>query len=335
MQGVDSFMPTNLPPEYYDAEDQYKAAASPQEKITRLEELISTVPKHKGTDKLRADLRKRLSKLKAAAQTKKGGSRHVSAFHVEKEGAGQVPVIGAPNSGKSALVNALTNASPEVAIFPHTTWTVTPGMMLVDHAPIQLVDTPPLHKDYIEPALMDLIRRSDLLLLVVDLQADPIEQLEESIRILAEQRIKALHLRQEDDQGARITFLPILVVVNKCDDEQLDEDCEILEELLEGNWPIVPVSATTERNLEALKNRVFERLKLIRVYSKPPGAEPDRTKPFVLEKGSTVEDFAAKVHHDFFDQLKSARIWGSGAFQGQVVSRDHKLWEGDIIELRI
>jgi ribosome-interacting GTPase 1 len=328
-------MPTNLPPEYYDAEDQYKAASSPEEKIKRLEELISTVPKHKGTDKLRADLRKRLSKLKTAAQSKKGASRHVSAFHVDKEGAGQVPLIGTPNVGKSALVTALTNASPEVAIFPHTTWTVNPGMMLVDHAPIQLVDTPPLHKEYIEPALMDLIRRSDLLLLVVDLQADPIEQLEETLALLAEHRIRPIHLQYENDQEARITFLPVLVVVNKYDDEQFDEDFEILQELLEGKWPLIPVSATTGRNLDELRNTVFERLELIRVYSKPPGADPDRTKPFVLAKGSTVEDFAAKVHHDFFNQLKSARIWGSGAFQGQVVSRDHELWEGDIIELRI
>ena len=126
---------------------------------------------------------------------------------------------------------------PKVAIFPHYTWTVTPGMMLVDHAPIQLVDTPPLYKEYIEPALMDLIRCSDLLLLVIDLQADPIEQLEESVALLTEHRIKALHLRQENELGARLTFLPILVVVNKYDDEQFDEDYEILQELLEDSWP--------------------------------------------------------------------------------------------------
>ena len=80
---------------------------------------------------------------------------------------------------------------------------------------------------------------------------------------------------------------------------------------------------------------IQDRLNLIRVYSQPPGKEADRTKPFVLEKGSTVEEFAAQVHHDFYEQMKSARIWGSGAFQGQMVGRDHKLRGGDIIELRI
>ena len=167
-------MPTNLPPEYYPAEERYKAATTPQEKIARLEELISTVPKHKGTDKLRADLRRRLSKLKTDSHTKKGGSRHVSAYQIEKEGAAQVAIIGPPNVGKSALVTALTNANPEVADFPFTTWTPTPGIMLVDYAPIQLIDTPPLHQDYIDPDFLDLIRRSDLLLLVVDLLTDPL-----------------------------------------------------------------------------------------------------------------------------------------------------------------
>jgi ribosome-interacting GTPase 1 len=327
-------MPTNLPPEYFDAEERYKAAGSPQEKISRLEELISTIPKHKGTDKLRADLRRRLSKLKSASETKKGATRHVSTFHIDKEGAAQVPIIGSANVGKSALVTALTNASPEVADFPHTTWTVTPGMMLVDHAPIQLIDTPPLHKEYIEPALMDLIRRADLLLLVIDLQTDPIGQLEETVDLLAEHHILPLHQKGDNEQGWRVYYIPLLVVVNKYDDEQFREDYEILQELLGDGWPLLPVSAVTGHNLDLLQHSVFERLNLIRVYSQPPGKEPDRTKPFVLDKGSTVEDFAAKVHHDFFDQLKSARIWGSGAFQGQMVGRDHVLREGDVVELR-
>lgn len=328
-------MPTNLPAEYYDAEELYKAAGSPQEKISRLEELISTIPKHKGTDKLRADLRRRLSKLKSSSDTKKGGTRHVSTFHIDKEGAAQVPVIGPANVGKSALVTALTNASPEVADFPHTTWTATPGMMLVDHAPIQLIDTPPLHRDYIEPALMDLLRRADLLLLMVDLQTDPLGQLEDTAALLAEQRIVPLHHAEQIDDGKRPFYLPFLVLVNKYDSQEYDEDYEILLALMDDNWPLLPISVNTGRNLDLLRETVFDRLDLMRIYSQPPGKEADRTKPFVLKKGSTVEDFAAQVHKDFFDQLKSARIWGSGAFQGQMVGRDQLLREGDIVELRI
>jgi len=328
-------MPTNLPPEYAKAEERYKTAASPQEKITRLEQLISTVPKHKGTDKLRADLRKRLSKLKTSTQTKKGISRHISAYQIEKEGAAQVTVIGPPNVGKSALVTALTNASPEVADFPCTTWTPTPGMMLVDYAPIQLIDTPPLQTGYVEPALMDLIRRSELLLLLIDLQADPVGQLEETIALLAEHGIQPQFQQSQDEIDRHVRFLPILVVVNKYDDPEYAEDFEILLELLENEWSLFPVSATTGCNLDHLKRIIFERLELICVYSQPPGEEVDRTAPFVLKKGSTVEEFAAKVHQDFFEKLKSARIWGSGSFQGQMVGRDHVLWDSDIVELRI
>ena len=104
----------------------------------------------------------------------------------------------------------------------------------------------------------------------------------------------------------------------------------------ETDWSILPLSATTGRNLEALKQAVFERLDVVRVYSKPPGQEADFSAPFVLEKGSTIAEFARKVHKDFYENLKSARVWGSStAYDGQMVSRDHILAEGDVVELHI
>jgi ribosome-interacting GTPase 1 len=328
-------MPINLPPEALEAEKRYRAAKSVAEKIACLEEFISTIPKHKGTDKLRADLRRRLSKLKAAPQTQKGVSRRASVFRIDKEGAGQVVVVGPANVGKSALVATLTNATPEVADYPYTTWTPTPGMMPVENIQIQLIDTPPLSRDYVEPELLDLIRRSDLILLVVDLQTYPVQQLEDTIAILQEHRIVPLRLKDRYTEQRRLTFIPLFVLVNKNDDESSDEDFEILCELLEDDWPLLPVSATTGRNLERLKEVVFKRLEIIRVYSKPPGKEPDLSAPFVLEKGSTVADFAGKVHQDFSEKLTAARVWGSAAYDGQMVGRDHILQDGDVVELRI
>jgi ribosome-interacting GTPase 1 len=328
-------MPTNLPPEYFEVRERYRAAKSPAEKTALLEELISTVPKHKGTDKLRADLRRRLSKLKDAAQTRKGVSRQVSAFYIEREGAGQVTVVGPPNVGKSALVAALTNATPEVANYPFTTWTPTPGMMLVDNVQIQLIDTPPLNRDYVEPELLNLIRRADLILLVVDLQGYPIQQLEDTIAFLQEHRIAPRYLEDRHSEQRRMTFKPLLVLVNKTDDQSLDGDFEVLCELLGDDWPLLPVSATTGRNLEGLKQAVFERLEIMRVYSKPPGREPDLSAPFVLPKGSTVEEFAEGIHQEFLENLKSARVWGSATYDGQMVGRDYVLRDGDVVELRI
>ena len=329
-------MPTNLPPEYFEVEKRYRAATSLAEKIACLEELISTVPKHKGTDRLRADLRRRLSKLKSASQTRKRISRQDSAFCIAKEGAGQVVVLGPPNVGKSALVASLTNATPEVADYPYTTWEATPGMMPMEDIQIQLIDTPPLNRDFVKPELLNLIRRSDLILLVVDLQTDPLQQLEDTIALLQEQRIVPCRLKARHTEGQRLTFKPLIVLVNKNDDENTDEDLAIFCELLEDDWPLLPVSAATGRNLERLKRVVFERLEVIRVYSKAPGKEPDLSTPFVLPQGGTVEEFAGKVHRDFLKNLKSARVWGSSAeHDGQMVGRDHALDDGDVVELHI
>ena len=328
-------MPANLPPDYFDAEKRYRAAKTNKEKIARLEEMLTIMPKHKGTDKLRADLRRRISRLKDSSQAKKKASRHDSAFHIDKEGAAQVVVIGPTNTGKSALVAALTNATPEVSAFPNTTWKPTPGMMPVDNIQIQLVDTPPIDREYLEPELIDLIRRADLLLIVVDLQADPMSQLEQCVALLDAYRIVAFRLKDTADAQQAVTFIRFQVLANKADDDASDEDLGILTELLEDDWPVLAVSAATGRHLERLKRCVVRRLELIRVYSKAPGKEPDFDSPFVLRKGSTVADFAGMVHQDFAKGLKTARLWGKRVFDGQLVQREHRLEDGDVVEMRM
>ena len=142
-------------------------------------------------------------------------------------------------------------------------------------------------------------------------------------------------LRDRYTEQRGLTFIPLLVLVNKNDDETSDEDFEIFRELLEDDWPLLPVSATTGRNLERLKRVVFDRLEIIRVYAKPPGKKPDLTAPFIVKKGDTVEDFAGEIHQDFLENLKTARLWGSAAYDGQMVGRDHVLADGDVVELRI
>jgi ribosome-interacting GTPase 1 len=328
-------MPQNLPPEYKKVEMRFREAESESEKIALLEEMYSIVPKHKGTDKLRAELRKKLSKLKAASQTKKKVGKHESAFNIDKEGAGQAVLVGHANVGKSALVAAMTNAEPEVAEFPFTTWKPTPGMMPIDNVQVQLIDTPPINKEFIEPELVDMIRRSDLILIMIDLQAEPISQLEQSLEFLQEHRIASSQQIDDYPEGERLTFIPTLVLVNKNDDESMDDDFEVLCELIGEDCPMIPISIKTMRNIDAMKNAIYEALEIIRVYSKAPGKEPDLSSPFVMEKGDTVEQFARKVHLDFYENLKAARVWGTGVFDGQMVGRDHVLQDGDVIELKI
>jgi ribosome-interacting GTPase 1 len=328
-------MPTNLPPDYANAEKRFREAQSPAEKVSCLEEMISIVPKHKGTDKLRADLRRQLSRLKdeAIAARKKAGG-HASAFNIEREGAGQAMVMGAANSGKSALVQALTNAEPEVSPLPFSTWKPTPGMMPYQDIQIQLVDTPALDGKYVEPVLFDLARRTDLVLLVVDLQADPLEQLETCLAVLNMHRLAPLQ-RKDDWQGdPRTVFRPFIVLANKCDDESLDEVYDLFSALCEIDCEHLPISALNGRFFDILKAKIYQRLGVLRVYAKPPGKDPDLERPFVLKQGGTIIDLAGLVHRDFYENLKAARVWGSSAFDGQMVTHDYALQEGDIVELR-
>ena len=335
-------MPTNLPPDYFAAEEKFRAARSVEEKIAYLDEMISIVPKHKGTDHLRADLRRRMSQLKSGESgAKSRGSHQGSPFHIDREGAGQIVLVGMPNVGKSALVKRLTHATPEVAPQPYTTWVPTPGMMPIENVQVQLIDTPPLNPDYVQAEMIDLIRRADLMLIVVDLQGFPLEQLDESSTILAEEHIipdclwdEMSNDGQPPQSAPDLAPVPALVAVNKTDTDEQDEDYEVLQELIGDTWPMVPISAATGRHTDLFKRAIYQRLGIIRIYAKPPGREADLSSPFVMPEGGTVEQFAAKVHRDFVSQLKSARVWGVGVYDGQPVARDHVLHEGDIVELR-
>jgi hypothetical protein len=328
-------MPANLPPEYFRAEQNFREAESSSAKIAALEEMMSTIPKHKGTDKLRAELRRKISKLKTDQHKKKGTGKHESEYHIEKEGAGRIVLVGFENVGKSSIVAALTHATPKISASPFTTWQPQPGMMPIEDIHVQLVDTPPLSKEHDQPELFDLIRSSDLILIIVDLQSTPFQQLENSIELLKEHKIIPRQKQSDFPEEKRLAFIPFLVVVNKDDDDQFDQDFEIFKELLEIELPLVPISTLKRRNFEKLKIQIFENLGIIRIYSKPPGKEPDLTKPFVIKKRSTVEEFAGKVHHDFLQKLKTARLWGSTVYNGQMVGKDHILQDKDIVELHL
>ena len=193
----------------------------------------------------------------------------------------------------------------------------------------------PLDRDYIEPEFLDLIRRSDLALLVVDLHTDPFQQLEDAVALLKRHRIVPAHLAKRREGRQTWTSVPFLLLVNKYDDEGSHDVFDILLELLEDDWPLLPVSARTRRNLEHLKRVVFDHLEIMRVYATRPGQEPYLSAPLIVKRGGTVADFARLVHEDFVEGLKTARLWGSGAFDGQPVGRDYVLQDGDVVELRI
>ncbi|MCK8604179.1 GTPase [Desulfoferrobacter suflitae] len=274
--------------------------------------------------------------MQSSIPTKKGTSKRESEYSVEREGAGQVVLVGAPNVGKSSLVASLTNAQPEIADFPHSTWKPTPGMMVFENIQFQLVDTPPISKDFVDSWMIDLLRRADMLMVVVDLHCGTLQQLDDSLAILQELRIYAEGSPVPDGLTKTPFFKKLLIVVNKMDTADDEEDFAVFLELSEITLPAIGLSASTGRNLPALPRKIYELSDIIRIYTKAPGSKSsDRGVPFVLPQQSTLENLAAKIHKDFAAHLKYAKVWGQGVHDGQMVHRDYVLHDGDVVEIHL
>ncbi|MFC2013697.1 GTPase [Chloroflexota bacterium] len=323
-------MPANLPPQYFEAEKTYRAAKNPAEKIAALEEMLAIMPKHKGTDHLRAELRSRIAKL--TQQSAKKSGTHMASMVIEREGAAQVAIIGMPNAGKSHLVASITNASPTVAEYPFTTYAVSPGIMEFENIQIQLIDTPPLNEQSIEWWLPPMLRRADALLTVLDLGDAPLAQMETITAALEKMRI-GMGIGKTGEEV--ITQKKAAIVGNKLDLESAHENYKALQNKYGEQLPIIAISAKERTGLEELKREIYQALDIIRVYTKAPGQKPEFTEPIVLSKGSSLEDAAGAVHKDFCARLKYARIWGSGKHDGVMAKRDHILRDGDVIELHL
>jgi uncharacterized protein len=168
-------MPANLTPAYFKAEQWYRTATTPEEKILALEEMLAVMPKHKGTDKLKADLRQKLSALREGEE-KRRKSGGVDIFHVPRGGAGQVVLLGMPNTGKSSIVGLLTDAKVHIADFPFATHAPVPGIMKFEDVPIELVDMPPITAEIVMRGQVGTYRNCDLIAIVIDLSADIDEQ---------------------------------------------------------------------------------------------------------------------------------------------------------------
>jgi ribosome-interacting GTPase 1 len=333
-------MTTNVSPAYRMAEQKYRQASTPEEELEGLQEMLSTLPKHKGTEKLQADLKSRISKTRQEVQQSAGQPRKKPFFHVEKGGAGQVALVGPPNAGKSRLLAALSHAEPEVADYPFTTQLPTPGMMEYLDVQVQLVDLPAVKRDITESWVLGLARSADLVLLLLDAQSDDVlSETEELLGFLAEKGIELVPPSAESSFPAR----PALMVAAKVDSPHAEENLEILQEFLPDllethlgcSLTLLPVSAEGGLNLHTLQQQIFEALHVIRVYTKAPHKPAERTSPYVLPIGATVEDAARAVHKDFLENLKFARIWGEDTFDGQQVGREHELRDGDLIELHV
>lgn len=332
-------MPANLPPQYYELEREYKKEKDPREKLRLAQELLAIMPKHKGTDKLQADLKAKISKLKQQIDgggQKKHGARHTDhRDHIEKEGAAQIILIGPPNSGKSTIVDALTGAKPLIGDYPYATREPLPGMTTFESVQMQLIDTPPIAEDYMESYMPGLIRQADLVVLVVDITAPGFEiGLAAVFKRLEEKRIILTSKAPETPDDPLFAYKKTIIAAHKYLDDGGREGLEKMRSLY-SDFLIVPTSILDDNAMGKFKQAIFDALGVIRIYTKRVGHEADYSDPIILPVGGTVEDAALSLHKDFVQKLQYAKVWGKGKHEGQRVKNSFILSDGDIIEFHI
>jgi ribosome-interacting GTPase 1 len=331
-------MAVNLTPQYLEAEAEYKRAQTAEERLECLKRMWALVPKHKASEKLQAELKTKMSAAREEVEQerktgKKGGG---VSYKIPRQGAGQVIVLGGPNAGKSRLLTLLTRATPEVAPYPFTTREPHAGMMEWEDVRVQLIDTPPITADFLEGYLSSMVRSADAALLLVDLGDDDGPFAAEAVleRLTGVKTVLIGELPTEPPDPT-IHHTKTLMLATKADAPGAVDRLEMVRELFGARFPIQTLDAESGHGVEETRTAIYRLLDVIRVYSKRPGKPADMESPFTCPRGSSVQQFAEVVHRDFADKLKSARIWGTGVFDGQTVTRDHVLHDKDVVELHV
>jgi ribosome-interacting GTPase 1 len=334
-------MPANLSPEYKAAEAAYRKSRDPRERLDGLKEMLRTIPKHKGTDHLQADIKHRIKELSEELESsgRSGAARRGPAIVLRPEGAAQIALIGPPNAGKSSLHARLTGSHAQVGPYPYTTQYPEPGMMGYEDVHFELVDLPAVSPEHPVPWIAATLQTADACMLIIDLgDPDCVEQTQAVHDVLAGKRVTLTDVWEEDalaDDPFALRF-PTLLIANKADAiEGIDAELETFRELTGLRYPALCVSALTGSGLDELGSWLFRALGIVRVYTKAPGHPPDKTRPFTLRQGETVGDVARLVHKDVAHALRYARVWGASGFDGQQVGREHALADGDIVELHV
>ncbi len=330
-------MAVNLTPQYLEAEAEYKKAQTAEDRLACLKRMWTLVPKHKASEKLQAELKKKMSDLKDEVEYEKKNPKKAGvSYKIPKQGAGQYVVVGGPNAGKSRLLTRFTRATPEVAPYPFTTREPAAGMMDWEDVRVQLIDTPPITPDFMEGYLSSMVRSADAAILMVDLGDDdgPFAA-DAALERLAGTKTVLIGQPPADHDDPTVQHVKTLLIANKIDAPDARDRLGIVREMFEARFPIHAVSLEQGDGVEELRTAIYRFLNVIRVYTKRPGKPADMESPFTCPVGSTLAEMAVLVHQDFAEQLKSARVWGTGVPDGLTVPRDHVLHDRDVVELHV
>ena len=242
---------------------------------------------------------------------------HRDSIAVRREGAAQVALVGAPNAGKSSLLQALSQIQIKTGDYAFTTTRPIAAVTSVGGVRVQLVEIPGLLEGASEGrgdgrALLGVLRNADAIVYCHAASSSP----------------DVLTTLRREVEGAGIV-LPALLAATK-----VDEDDARVDRLADafGDLELVPVSVLDDASLERFREAVWHLLGLIRVYLRHGGGVDD--EPLALEPGATVEDVADAIHHELAASFRAARIWGPSArFDGQRVGRAHVVTDLDEVEI--
>jgi len=390
-------MPANLPPDARKKWAEVEATRNPRDKIQAMGEFLSLVPKHKGTLKLRGQIKKQMAVLRREMEEKKRkkAGRSGPRLFLEKEGAAQIALLGLTGVGKSSLLAAVTNAKVEISANTYTTREPVPGILVYEDIQFQLIEAPALMEGAADGRAWGLqtlgvARNSDGLIVMVDLSQDAVRQLLlvlgelEKARILVsrpkgrveierkymgvglriilvgrlmdcgmrevEELLKSYRMSDaivkisgevtlddvEDAVFESTTHKPCVVVANKVDLPNAEENLQSLQKHVKERMPIVVASCEKRMGLERLGETLFRTLGIIRAYTKEPSHRQHSKRPFTLKRGATVHDLAKSIHSDFREKFDFAKVWGKRlVFSPQKVGSAFMLEDGDIVEIHV
>src|SRR5438309_2587508 len=259
-------MAVNLTPQYLEAEAEYKKAQTAEERLACLKKMWTLVPKHKASEKLQAELKTKMSEAKEEAENERKKPKKVGvSYKIPRQGAGQYVIVGAPNAGKSQLLTRLTRATPEVAAYPFTTREPHAGMMDWEDARVQLVDTPPVTADFLEPYLGSLLRAADACLFMVDLADDDGPFTAEAVlEKLAGVKTVLTGTPPADPPDPNVYYSRTVLGANKLDADGAEDRLSIVREMFGDRFPIHAFSAATGAGLEDLRTALYRWLNVIR-----------------------------------------------------------------------